>query len=142
MKVATVLVCGGRDYNDQARAFAVLDGIARQLGVEGFLLRILTGGATGADTLGMEWARLRKVPAVSVAAEWKKHGRKAGPLRNQRMLDEFPVTMVVAFPGGPGTADMVRRADAARIEVRRVAPKDYKGQGCYPHGLGRGGIGG
>jgi hypothetical protein len=36
------------------------------------------------------------------------------------MLDENPVDLVIAFPGGAGTADMIRRAEAAGIEVRRI----------------------
>lgn len=135
MKFVDVLVCGGRDFNDEARVFAVLDGIARQLGLTGALVRIVTGDATGADALAAKWAQARKLSCSIYAAEWTKHGRKAGPLRNQRMLDENAVAMVVAFPGGAGTADMVRRADAARIEVRKVPPKPYPGQGCYSRGL-------
>lgn len=135
VKVANVLVCGGRDYSDADRVFAVLDGIARQLATAGATVRIVTGDAAGADALAARWARERRVPFRVYEAKWKEHGRRAGPLRNQRMLDENAVAMVVAFPGGRGTADMVRRADAARIEVRRVRATDYKGQGCYPRGL-------
>jgi len=39
--------------------------------------------------------------------EWDELGKKAGPLRNQRMLDEGKPDLVVAFPGGGGTKDMV-----------------------------------
>jgi hypothetical protein len=35
--------------------------------------------------------------------EWDELGKKAGPLRNQRMLDEGKPDLVVAFPGGGGT---------------------------------------
>lgn len=54
-------------------------------------------------------------------ANWLKYGRMAGAMRNQQMLDEEEVDLVVAFPGGKGTADMVRRARAAGIEVREVS---------------------
>lgn len=135
MKRVDVLVCGGRDYNDAARVFAVLDGIARHLSLTGKAVRIVTGDAAGADSLAVCWAQARREPYAVFAAEWKKHGKAAGPLRNQRMLDANDVVMVVAFPGGRGTADMVRRADAARIEVRKVTPKPYPGQGCYSRGL-------
>lgn len=46
------------------------------------------------------------------------NGKAAGPIRNQRMLDEGKPDLVVAFPGGRGTADMVRRAKAAGVPVR------------------------
>jgi len=50
-------------------------------------------------------------------AEWHRHGKRAGPIRNQRMLEEGQPDLIVAFPGGHGTADMVRRARQAGIEV-------------------------
>lgn len=50
-------------------------------------------------------------------ANSRKHGRAAGPIRNQQMLDEGKPHLVVAFPGGTGTADMVRRAQAAGVLV-------------------------
>jgi hypothetical protein len=53
-------------------------------------------------------------------ADWNTHGRAAGPIRNQRMLDEVKPELVVAFPGGRGTADMVRRAREAGVNVYLV----------------------
>jgi hypothetical protein len=50
----------------------------------------------------------------------KKHGRAARPIRNQRMLDEGKPDLVVAFPGGRGTTDMIRRAERAGVPVRQV----------------------
>jgi hypothetical protein len=141
MKETVLLVCGGRDFNDAERVFAVLDGIMRQLSLVGSIVRqLVTGDAAGADALAVRWATERRVSFRVYVAEWEKHGRKAGPLRNQRMLDENAVGMVVAFPGGRGTDDMVRRADAARIEVRRVPPKSSTVQGCYPWGLRKRGV--
>jgi len=42
-------------------------------------------------------------------------------MRNQKMLDDNKVDLVVAFPGGKGTADMVERAKKANIEVREIS---------------------
>jgi len=53
---------------------------------------------------------------VAVAADWARFGRSAGCRRNQAMLG-LGVGLVVAFPGGPGTADMVRRARGAGVRV-------------------------
>jgi hypothetical protein len=57
---------------------------------------------------------------INEPADWKAHGRAAGPIRNQRMIDEHRPELVVAAPGGRGTADMVRRARAAGIEVFEI----------------------
>lgn len=50
-------------------------------------------------------------------AEWDRLGRKAGPIRNQRMLDEGKPALVIAFPGGTGTAGMVAIARKGRVPV-------------------------
>lgn len=105
-----VLVCGGRDYADQDAVDAVLDSI-------GNIRHLWHGNAKGADTLADNWGRRQQGVSVHpVPAEWKKYGRRAGPIRNQKMLGQSP-GLVVAFPGGRGTADMVKRARAAGVEV-------------------------
>ncbi|WP_245576775.1 SLOG family protein [Kaistia adipata] len=81
---------------------------------------VISGMATGADTLAAEWAERFGFPLRKFPADWKAHGRAAGPIRNQRMIDEGRPDLVIAFPGGRGTADMVRRAKAAGIEVREM----------------------
>ena len=80
---------------------------------------IISGCARGADTLGIEWAEARGIEVGRFPADWDTHGRAAGPIRNQRMLDEGKPDLVVAFPGGRGTADMVRRARARGRVARR-----------------------
>lgn len=111
-----VLVCGGRDYADDLRVFDVLDELWRDRAVEA----IIHGGASGADSLARRWANYRDVPHVPYPAEWMRYGPAAGPLRNQRMLDQSKPDLVVAFPGGTGTADMVRRARSANVEVLEI----------------------
>jgi len=107
------LVCGGRDYGDQAMLFGVLDMEAEQRPIHA----IIQGGADGADRLARMWCQSRNVRYDSYPADWRAHGKAAGPIRNQQMIDEGRPTKVFAFPGGRGTADMVRRAKAAGLPV-------------------------
>jgi len=109
-----VLVCGGRNYRDIRSVFAALDGL--QPGPT----FIIHGGAPGADACAAEWADKRGVESKAYHAAWQTHGRAAGPIRNQKMLDHGKPELVVAFPGGNGTADMVRRAKAAGVTVWEV----------------------
>jgi hypothetical protein len=95
------IVCGGRHYKDRETLFAVLDEVAPNV--------IAHGGATGADALAGEWAKERGISCTVYPANWSL-GRSAGPRRNEQMLREFMPDVVVAFPGGRGTADMIRRA--------------------------------
>ena len=106
------LVTGGRDYADRDAVFRALDTLlAKHPG-----LTVLQGGATGADALAHEWALRRERPSITVPAEWDKYGPAAGPRRNAIMLGYLPHGCV-AFPGGIGTADMVRQAERAGLKA-------------------------
>lgn len=109
----TILVCGGRYFRDRERAWAALDLLASQTP----LAAIVHGSARGADEIAGEWAAARGVACVACIAEWRIHGRSAGTLRNAAMLRQYKPHLVVAFPGGSGTADMVRRALSAKVPV-------------------------
>jgi predicted Rossmann-fold nucleotide-binding protein len=108
-----VLVCGGRDYRDRDALYAALDRLHAE---HGFSV-VIAGGARGADTLAAEWAKDRAIPTEVYMAEWGRLGRKAGPIRNQRMLDDGKPDLVVAFPGGTGTAGMMALARKAGVPV-------------------------
>jgi hypothetical protein len=109
------LVCGGRDYNDRDAVYAALD----HLHAEHRFSMLIAGGARGADALAYEWATARGVPNEVYMADWAL-GPKAGPIRNQRMLDDGKPSLVIAFPGGKGTAGMM--AIARRAGVRIIQP--------------------
>jgi len=113
-----VLVCGGRDFSDRKLPCDTLDALAREHDDQ--TLCVVHGMADGADALAGEWARSTGHWQMCVRAMWEEHGKKAGPLRNQRMLDEAKPHLVLAFPGGRGTADLVRRAEAAGVPVRHI----------------------
>lgn len=116
-----VLVCGGRNYSDFARVCDVLNKLDDEAGVE----VVIEGGASGADRLAREWARMvaKGGPDVETfEADWENQGSFAGPMRNARMLAEGKPDLVIAFPGGRGTADMVKKAWRAGVEVVEIAP--------------------
>lgn len=108
-----VLVCGGRNYRDRNAVFAKLNSVHAH---EPITL-IIHGDADGADRLADTWACANDVAVLVMRARWAEHGRAAGPIRNQLMLDDGKPDRVVAFPGGAGTADMVRRAKRAHVPV-------------------------
>lgn len=110
-----VLVCGGRDYADRERVRTELDALKPTVLIE--------GGARGADLLAAEWrwgGHILTCQHLKFPADWNKHGKSAGAIRNRQMLDEGKPDIVLAFPGGPGTADMIRQAKKAGVEVREI----------------------
>lgn len=112
-----ILVCGGRDYSDEGAVARVLDEYERGAAEPPTLIH---GAARGADTIAAVYAECRGWPIERYPADWAKYGTAAGPIRNRQMLDQGKPDLVIAFPGGRGTADMIRRAEKAGVPVRRV----------------------
>lgn len=108
-----VLVCGGRDFRSPAQVFRALDDLHARMPIT----ELMQGGAAGVDRFAQEWATTKPdIKRYVCKADWGAYGKAAGPMRNQRMIEWKP-DVVVAFPGGRGTADMVKRADSAGIPV-------------------------
>lgn len=125
-----VLICGGRNYADHAAVDKLMQDVITRFGP---IACVIHGAATGADTLGMEWALTHNIGHAPYPADWtdlthtdalirvrrdgKRYDARAGFRRNQRMIDEGKPNIVVALPGGNGTADMVARARKAGLEI-------------------------
>lgn len=117
-----IAVTGGRNFDDHALAFEVLGGLHALEPIT----ELAHGNATGLDSIADRWAREHDVEPQPFDADWeryRKRGRKnpAGPIRNGVMLRTFRPEILVAFPGGNGTADCVAQARRLRITVFDVA---------------------
>lgn len=118
-----VIVCGGRTFDDQRWVERALDELVAEIG--SFVL--VCGGQKkwdrnldrwiGADYQAATWALRRGHEYMVVKAQWDRFGRRAGMLRNQQMIDEHGPSIVVAFPGGRGTANMAHRGRQAGLIV-------------------------
>ena len=111
-----VLVCGGRDFGDQAMLGHALDTLHKQQDIS----VIIEGDARGADRMAGHWARKNYIADSKFPADWDKHGKSAGSIRNHQMLEQGKPDLVVAFPGGRGTRHMVSLALGASVDVMRV----------------------
>jgi hypothetical protein len=114
--VRYVIVCGSRDFARPHAVRGVLEALPRDI--------VLVHGdcPTGADRLADEIGKELGFHVIPCPADWDKHGRAAGPIRNQMMLETYKPFRVIAFPcwGKPnkGTNDMIARAKKAGIDVR------------------------
>ena len=110
-----LVACGGREYENRACvAFWLARARAAGFG------RLAVGDARGADRLCAEEGRRLGFSVVVLFADWRGLGWGAGFIRNQALVDLRP-DACLAFPGGRGTADTVRRCRAAGIPVRVAA---------------------
>lgn len=115
-----VLVCGGRDYDNRERVRRTLDAALKAAQSVGKVAVIIHGNARGADLLADQYARERSLKVLSFPADWNLHGRRAGPIRNIKMLTESQPHVIIAFKGGIGTAHMVRIGKEAGVPVYEV----------------------
>ena len=118
-----VLVCGGRDYSNVEQLYKVLDrvdGSWESADSTGPISTIISGHARGADQLAEKNANEKNIPLEIYPAQWDVYGKSAGVIRNQEMLDEGLPDLVVAFPGGKGTAHMVKIAQKANVMMLQV----------------------
>jgi SLOG family YspA-like protein len=118
-----VLVCGPRDMTDYWLVHEVLNGIHKATPIT----CIIEGGALGADRYAKRWATDRGVFYEEFSADWEKHGKAAGPMRNAQMIREGNPDRVVAFisqPPSRGTANMVQQAKKAELPVLEIVLDD------------------
>lgn len=93
---------------------------------------LIQGGAPGADYMAKVWAQENGIKVIEYLANWKKYGKKAGPLRNAQMIEHGSPELCIGFPGGGGTRDMLNRAIETNIwtiDVRQsisIKPKDVE----------------
>ncbi len=127
-----LLVCGGRTFGVQQLAlFNVpgdIDRAEMQRWIEHRVLDathasrpvtcLVHGGAHGADMVAGAWARLNNIEQRVYKPDWKTHGKAAGIMRNDEMLNIEKPDMVLAFPGGRGTEHMVSIASDVTHTVR------------------------
>ena len=116
-----VLICGSRELADEQE---VAQAILQRVGdlVDDDTL-IMCGDARGVDRMASESAKYWGSFPVVVKADWKKHGRKAGILRNLAMINRRPKLVIAYWNGSsPGTAHTIgeSRARGIPVEVHRV----------------------
>lgn len=109
-----VIVCGSSRFQGKRQLFEVLDALHAQTPITA----IINGGARGADLLASQWARERSVALIRYRAAIDLAGRRQAFLDlNAPMLSEQHPDLILAFPGGEVSADLIARAQAAGINV-------------------------
>lgn len=123
-----VLVTGDRGWNDKELIRTVLSCLPKDT----FLIE---GGAPGADSIASNLATEFGFDGKTYPANWTKHGRAAGPIRNREMLDENPdIKLVIGFhhnlKESKGTKDCVGEVLNRNISVEVFGDSNWKE--CFP----------
>lgn len=107
------IIAGSRSYHnreflDDAIAKARLD-----------ITEVVCGCAPGVDSMGRDWANEQGVPVVEFPADWKLHGKAAGPIRNEQMA-KYADTLILVWDGkSPGSRSMLGLAKRYGLEVHQ-----------------------
>ena len=110
-----LLITGGRDFTDRGAIENALLDLDQRPDV------VIHGDAAGADRVAASVAEEHGLDVWKFPANWARYGKSAGPRRNYQMLVEGRPTHVLAFPGGPGTENMIKQASKAGLRVRRIS---------------------
>ena len=126
-----VVIAGGRDFGNvrlrgelqASRDFITLYNTMDKLLVEQLkanTITIISGGAQGADSLGERYARMRNFGLIKVKADWNRHKRSAGFIRNKEMLNI--ADGVVCFWDGKstGTGHMITLTKGSLRHLRVI----------------------
>lgn len=108
------IIAGSRTITDPSILIAAIV----ESGYE--ITEVVSGGAQGVDRLGEEWARTHEIPIVRFPPDWTKHGRSAGPIRNNQMVSYvgFDGALLALWDGqSSGTAHII---NSAKREGRKV----------------------
>lgn len=112
-----VIVCGGRNFTNTQLIYKALDTIDNNFGIT----VLVHGDCWGVDKISNTWGSVHStIKCFPRPANWRLNGKRAGPIRNREMIDEFQPDLIIAFPGGKGTENMKqlgRQHDIMVIEV-------------------------
>lgn len=85
--------------------------IYRAVSESGFeITEVVSGAARGVDRMGEKLAADRGIPVTRFPADWKLHGKSAGPIRNAEMADYADALIAVWDGHSRGTGDMIDTA--------------------------------
>lgn len=105
------IVAGSRSITDY-------EVVKKAIEKSGFAItEVVCGCAEGVDTLGARWGRANGIPVKMFPADWKKHGKAAGPIRNIRMANYADALIAVWDGASRGTEHMVRAAQDGGLHL-------------------------
>jgi SLOG family YspA-like protein len=127
-KMLKIIACGSRDWTDKEEILRVLSTLKDNLGIftviegeNGERDSILGKAFRGADLIARDAAELMQLPVEPYPANWDKHGRAGGPIRNTQMLVEGKADGLIAFhlnlAQSKGTRNMVNQARDAGLPI-------------------------
>ena len=86
-------------------------------GWHGRITTVVSGCCRGADSYGESYAAWQRINVDRHPADWTRHGRAAGPIRNDEMARVADALIAVWDGASRGTGGMIETATFYGIEV-------------------------
>ena len=112
-----LIIAGSRNLNP---SLGFIMSAIKMLDLLGPIAEIVSGGACGVDAEGEHFASHFGVPVKRFSADWDKHGKAAGPVRNRQMAEYADVLLLIWDGRSKGSANMreeMKRRDKPIYEV-------------------------
>ena len=115
--VKRVVIAGCRDYENYQQAKEFIESCLSEIQKQAEII-IVSGGASGADSLGERYAKEKGYKIEKYSADWAKFGKSAGPKRNKQMAEV--ADYVICFWNGRsrGTKSMIDFVKALKKPIR------------------------
>ncbi len=115
-----VIIAGSREFIGGEYVDAISDAVAIFEQSVGLITEVVCGDADGIDTAGRLWAESNGIQVQRFPADWKKHGKKAGPIRNRQMA-EYSRGLILVWDGkSRGSANMLKVADELGLATMSI----------------------
>lgn len=126
-----LIIAGGRDVPKDRADRLVFEAVqASGFAADNAIACIINGGAGGIDAAARRLYkntfrdRARNCMLMTVEADWKTHGRAAGPIRNRVMAQHADALVAIWDGKSPGTKNIIAEAEARglKIYIHRYEP--------------------
>lgn len=98
------IIAGGRDIHDYQLVLDAIEESQIPISV------VVSGGAAGVDSLGERYADEMNITLHVYKADWQRHGRAAGPIRNKKMAENAEALIAIWDGKSKGTKNMIETA--------------------------------
>lgn len=123
-------VVGSRKKITLEKVFLVLDDFNLRNKID----ILISGGAAGVDTFAVEWAERHNVKWNIIHPDWQKHGKPAGAIRNQKIVDASDELLIFWDGASKGTKITLDMAQKSKKPFKLVfaglslVKEEYKGE--------------
>jgi len=115
-----IAVVGSREIADYEKVKQFINEVLQRRKIDRENVLIVSGGARGVDSLTQQYAKEYGLPILIFYPKWNRYGKKAGLLRNSKIIETADLVIAVVSPKSRGTWDTINKARKKGIPVELI----------------------